>query len=80
MRLNGYKTLVAGVANGASGVVFVFLAPVSWPHVLVLAVASLFGGRLGATLGVRVPEGALRASIAIFGLLVAARLALNVRF
>ena len=80
VRLNGYKTLVAGVANGASGVVFVFLAPVSWPHVLVLAVASLFGGRLGATLGVRVPEGALRASIAIFGLLVAARLALNVRF
>ena len=80
VRLNGYKTLVAAVANGASGVVFIFLAPVSWPHVLILAVASLAGGRLGAALGLRIPERPLREGIAVFGLLVAARLALNVRF
>ena len=65
-------------ANGAGGVIFIILAPVSWPHALVLAVASLVGGRLGAALGMRVPERPLRVGIAVFGLLVAARLAVNV--
>jgi uncharacterized protein len=79
VRINGYKTLVAAVANGASGVVFILLAPVSWPHVLVLAVGSVAGGRLGAVVGLRIPERPLRVGIAVFGLAVAARLALNVR-
>jgi uncharacterized protein len=77
VRISSYKTLVAAVANGASGVVFIFLAPVSWPHVLVLAVARLAGGRLGASLDRVLPEGPLRAGIAVFGLLVAARLAVG---
>jgi uncharacterized membrane protein YfcA len=80
VRTNAYKTLVAAAANGASGVVFIFLAPVSWPHVAVLAVASVAGGRLGAAVGLRVPERPLRLGIATFGLVVAARLALDVRF
>lgn len=80
MRINAYKTLVAAVANAASGVLFIFLAPVSWPHVLVLAVTSVVGGRLGAEVGLRVPERPLRVGIAVFGLVVAARLALNVRW
>gem|GEM_PF-6118910 len=46
---------------------------------MVLAVSSLVGGSLSAALGRRLPEAPLRAGIAIFGLLVAARLALNIR-
>jgi uncharacterized membrane protein YfcA len=79
VRINAYKTLVAAGANAASGVLFIFLAPVSWPHVLVLAVASVAGGRLGAEVGLRVPERPLRVGIALFGLVVAARLGLNIR-
>jgi uncharacterized membrane protein YfcA len=77
VRINGYKTLAAGVANAAGGVVFIILAPVSWSHALVLGVASLAGGRLGAAVGLRAHERPLRVGIAVFGLLVAARLALN---
>jgi uncharacterized protein len=79
VRINGYKTVVAGVSNAASGVIFFFFASISWPHAVVLAVSSLVGGSLGAALGRRLPEAPLRVGIAIFGLVVAARLALNVR-
>ncbi|HEY8798298.1 MAG TPA: sulfite exporter TauE/SafE family protein [Candidatus Dormibacteraeota bacterium] len=78
-RINGYKTVGAGVSNAASGVIFFFFASISWPHAVVLAVSSLVGGSLSAALGRRLPEAPLRAGIAIFGLLVAARLALNIR-
>jgi len=71
---NAFKTLIAGTANAVSGVVFVILAPVSWPHALLLAVSSTVGGRLGAALAQRVPDRPLRIGVAIFGLVVAARL------
>ena len=74
-RVNAFKTLLAGTSNGVSGVVFVLLAPVSWPHALVLAVSSLVGGRLGAAIAQRVPDWPLRLGIGVFGLAVATRLA-----
>ena len=79
VRINGYKTLAAGMANFAGGIVFAFLAKVSWPYALILAISSLVGGVLGAAVGRRVPERPLRVGIAVFGVLVAARLALNIR-
>jgi uncharacterized membrane protein YfcA len=75
-RANAFKTLVAGTANAASGVLFIFLAPVSWPHAVVLAISSTVGGSLGAALGRRVPDTPLRLGVAVFGLAVAARLGL----
>ena len=74
-RANAFKTLIAGTANAASGVIFIVLAPVSWPHALLLAGSSTVGGRLGAALAQRVPDRPLRIAVAVFGLVVAARLA-----
>ena len=78
-RANAFKTLIAGTANAASGVIFILLAPVSWPHALLLAVTSLVGGRAGAAIAQRVPDRPLRIGIAVFGLLVAVRLAFAYR-
>jgi uncharacterized membrane protein YfcA len=74
-RLNAFKTLIAGSANAVSGVLFVFLTHVSWPHVLVLALSSVVGGRVGAALAQRVPDRPFRLGIAAFGIGVAVLLA-----
>ena len=79
VRLNGYKTVVAGTSGIVSGVIFIFFTSISWPHTLVLGGSSVVGGSLGAALGRRIPEAPLRAAIGVFGLLVAARLALDIR-
>lgn len=73
-RANAFKTLIAGTANAVSGVVFIAVAPVSWPHALLLAVTSLVGGRVGAALAQRVPDRPLRLGVGVFGLAVAVRL------
>ena len=74
-RTNAFKSLIAGIAACVAGVIFTLVAPVSWPHVLVLAVASLVGGRLGAVIARRIPDRPLRLGIGAFGLAVALRLA-----
>ena len=75
-RANAFKTLIAGTANAISGVVFIVLAPVSWPHAVVLGLSSLAGGRIGAAVAQRVPDRPLQLGVGIFGLVVALRLAL----
>ena len=51
-RLNAFKNALAAV-NVVAGVIYAFVAPVSWPVVAVLAVSSTVGGLLGATVGKR---------------------------
>jgi uncharacterized membrane protein YfcA len=79
-RINGFKMLIAGTANTVSGIIFVLVAPVSWPHALLLAASSLVGGRVGAALARRVSDRPLRLGIAVFGLAVAVLLASRHRF
>jgi uncharacterized membrane protein YfcA len=74
-RINAFKTLIAGTANAVSGVLFVVVVHVSWPHVLVLALSSVVGGRIGAALAQRVPDRPFRLGIAAFGISIAALLA-----
>ncbi|MDQ6747242.1 MAG: sulfite exporter TauE/SafE family protein, partial [Candidatus Dormibacteraeota bacterium] len=74
-RINAFKTLIAGTANTVSGVMFLFLAPVSWPHAALLAVTSLAGGRIGVAVAQRVPDRPLRVGIGAFGICVAMLLA-----
>lgn len=76
-RVNGFKTVLAGLTNGVSGLVFILLAPVAWPAALTLALTSTLGGFAGAVLGRRLPETPLRVAIAVLGLIVATRLALQ---
>lgn len=70
-RLNALKVPLAGVMNLVSGIVFAAVAPVHWLYVLVLAPATLVGGRIGASLARRVPEQPLRVIVVVLGLTAA---------
>ena len=67
--LNALKTFAVMVSNVVATVVFVFVAPVDWRAVLVLAAGSVVGGYVGSHLGRLLPEPVLR------GLIVAAGIA-----
>ncbi len=58
-RLNALKNVLAGVANGVSGLVFVFVADVDWLIVLLIAIGSTVGGQIGSRYGRRLPAAAL---------------------
>jgi uncharacterized membrane protein YfcA len=75
--LNAMKIVLVGCANLLAAVAYAFLAPVKWSYVAVLMVSSLLGGRVGAHYARRIPPDPLRISIAIFGLVVAAVLAVR---
>ena len=66
-RLNAFKNTLAAVVNLVAGVIYAFVAPVSWPVVAVLAVSSTVGGLLGATVGKRLSPRVLRGVIVVIG-------------
>lgn len=66
-RLNAMKNVLAAVANGVSGLIFIVVADVDWLVVLLIAVGSTVGGHLGAAYGRRLPDLALRAVIVAVG-------------
>ncbi len=66
-RLNGMKNVLAAVANGVSGLIFVVVADVDWIVVLLIAVGSVVGAQIGAAYGRRLPDVALRAFIVLVG-------------
>jgi uncharacterized membrane protein YfcA len=67
-RLNGLKNVLAGLVNGVAGLVFLFVADIDWTVVLLIAVGSIVGGQLGATVGRRLSPVALRVVIVVVGL------------
>jgi uncharacterized membrane protein YfcA len=73
-RLNATKTLLALIANGLAGILFVFIAPVNWLAALVLAVSSGVGGPIGARVAHLIPATALRVTVSVAGALAAAYL------
>ena len=76
-RLNALKNVIAAVVNGVAGVVFVLVAPVSWPPALLLAAGAIVGGQVGALVGRRLPPTALRGTIVVVGTIVGVRLLLG---
>jgi hypothetical protein len=66
-RLNGIKNVLAGLVNAVAAAIFVFVADVDWTAVALIAVGSVIGGQLGATVGRRLPPVALRAVIVVVG-------------
>jgi uncharacterized membrane protein YfcA len=76
-RLNGLKNLLGGLDNAVAGLLFIFIAPVAWDAVLLLAIGAVFGGTLGARVGRRLPPNALRAVIVVVGTVVGLRLLLG---
>jgi uncharacterized membrane protein YfcA len=71
-RLNGLKNVLAGLVNGVAGVIFLVVAHVDWTVVLLIAVGSIIGGQLGATVGRRLSPIVLRVVIVIVGLVALA--------
>jgi len=67
-RLNALKNVLTGIVNAVSGLVFIFVADVSWDAVLLIALGSIFGGHFGARFGRRLPDAVLRAVIVVVGL------------
>lgn len=66
-RHNAVKNVMAMLANLVSGVVFVFVAPVSWPVVGLVAGGAVVGGLIGARVGRRLPPAVLRGVIVVVG-------------
>jgi uncharacterized membrane protein YfcA len=73
-RHNAVKNVLATVANLVSGVVFAFVAPISWAVVLLIAAGSVAGGVVGARLGRRLSPTVLRAVIVVVGIAAIAEL------
>ena len=68
-RHNAVKNVLAMLVNLVSGIVFVFVAPISWPVVGLVAVGSIVGGLIGARIGRRLPPAVLRGVIVVVGLI-----------
>jgi uncharacterized membrane protein YfcA len=67
-RLNGMKNVLAGLVNGVAGVIFILVADVDWTVVALIAIGSVIGGQVGATVGRRLSPLVLRVFIVIVGL------------
>ncbi len=68
-RLNGYKNVLAFIANAVAGIVFVLVArdQIHWLVALFVGLGTLIGGVLGAGVGRRLPPPVLRAVIVVIG-------------
>jgi uncharacterized membrane protein YfcA len=66
-RHNASKNVLAGLVNGIAAVIFIFVADVNWPVAGLIAVGSVIGGQIGATVGRRLHPTVLRALIVVVG-------------
>jgi uncharacterized membrane protein YfcA len=71
-RLNALKNVLTGLVNGVAGLIFVLVADVDWTAVALIAVGSVIGGQLGATVGRRLSPSVLRVVIVVVGLVALA--------
>lgn len=74
-RLNGTKNVLAGLVNAVAAGVFVAVAHVNWTVAGLIAVGSVIGGQIGASVGRRLPPVALRVVIVAVGVAALVRFA-----
>jgi len=68
-RINAAKNVLAALVNGMAALVFVAVTDVAWAAAGLIAVGSVIGGQLGASIGRRVPSPVLRALIVLVGVI-----------
>jgi uncharacterized protein len=68
-RINAAKNVLAALVNGMAALVFVVVADVAWAAAGLIAVGSVVGGQLGASISRRVPSPVLRALIVLVGVI-----------
>ena len=61
------KNVLALVVNAVAAAVFIAVADVDWRVAGLIALGSVVGGQIGATVGRRLPPALLRAVIALVG-------------
>jgi uncharacterized membrane protein YfcA len=66
-RHNATKNVLSLIVNTVAALVFIAVADVDWAVAGVLAVGSVIGGQLGATVGRRLPPAVLRGVIVVVG-------------
>ena len=67
-RLNGLKNVLAASSTPSPALLFILVAHVDWTVVALIAVGSMIGGQIGATVGRRLPPAVLRGVIVVVGL------------
>ncbi|WP_354699654.1 putative membrane transporter protein YfcA [Paraconexibacter sp. AEG42_29] len=72
-RVNALRNLLAGTANGTAAIVFLAVADVELLAALLIALGAMCGGLLGARIGKRLPEPALRALVVVVGVVAIVR-------
>jgi uncharacterized membrane protein YfcA len=76
-RSNALKNVILGVANAVAAIGYIVFSHVDWLAAVPLAIGLFAGGRLGPRVVRRVPQTLLRRVIALAGLALAVRLALQ---
>ena len=62
------KNVLALIVNAVAALVFIAVADIDWTVAGLIAIGSVIGGQIGATVGRRLPPVLLRAVIAVVGL------------
>jgi len=75
--INALKNGVVLLVNGTAAILFLFVAHVSWEPALLVAVSSLVGAQLGASLGRRLSPVVLRGFIVVAGVATVVKLLLG---
>ena len=76
-RNNATKNVLALLVNLVAAIVFVMVAHIDWAVAGLIAVGSVIGGQIGATVGRRLPAWALRAFIVLVGAAAVAQFVLG---
>ena len=76
-RSNALKNVLAGTVNGVAALLFICFAHVAWLAVALIAVGSVVGGALGASVGRRIPAPVLRGMVICLGIGVAVKLIIS---
>ncbi|SHF48103.1 hypothetical protein SAMN05443575_0054 [Jatrophihabitans endophyticus] len=73
-RQNALKNVLAGLVNFVAAVVFTLTTHIDWAAAGLIALGSIVGGLVGATIGRRLPPTVLRATIVVIGLVAVVKL------
>lgn len=71
-QMNAVKTVLGGTINGVTALIFMFAKVIVWKYALVMALASIAGGYLGARLAQRTEAAYVRGLVVAIGFGVAA--------
>ncbi|RYP82613.1 sulfite exporter TauE/SafE family protein [Nocardioides guangzhouensis] len=69
--VNALKTLAVLSANVVAGAIFLLVADLDWPAIVLLALGSVVGGYVGARIGRKLPPTLFRVLIVIAGVVAA---------